>query len=65
MMRINGRLEHIGCFANPEAAAFAFNLCAIAIHKEYARLNDVPASQEAIDVVGANKRLMALMHPNL
>lgn len=63
MIRINGRLEHIGMFNSPEVAASAFNIVAAIVHGPYARFNNVPTSQEAIDVTEANQRLMNILYP--
>lgn len=63
MMRINGRLEHIGMFSDPQEAAFAFDYVAKRLHGEYAAINGAPFSASALAVVRDNARLMSFIEP--
>ncbi len=61
MIRVKGKLQHIGMFSKPEDAAYAFNICSKKIHKEFAYFNDVKESQIAIETVNNNKKLQAIL----
>lgn len=65
MIRINGKLEHIGCYHDPIDAACAYDHCAEKVHKDFAGLNNVEVNPHVIREVWENKRLMSAIQKHI
>lgn len=40
-IKISGKLKHIGCFSSEEGAAAAYNVAAVSLFGEFAKLNEI------------------------